>query len=143
MLADVDHFKRINDRYGHGAGDAALLTVVQRISATLRPYDLIGRYGGEEFLVIAPNCDLGLTQRLAERIREAVSGEGIELGNDNVPLTVSVGITLGTADSDPEFLVTVADSAMYQAKRNGRNRVELSMDLPDTETWEASFTEQS
>ena len=95
MLADVDHFKRINDRYGHGAGDAALLTVVQRISSTLRPYDLIGRYGGEEFLVIAPNCDLGLTQRLAERIREAVSSEGVELGNDNVPLTVSVGITLG------------------------------------------------
>jgi diguanylate cyclase (GGDEF)-like protein len=143
MLADVDHFKRINDRYGHGAGDAALLTVVQRISSTLRPYDLIGRYGGEEFLVIAPNCDLGLTQRLAERVREAVSSEGVELGNDNVPLTVSVGITLGTADSDPEFLVAVADSAMYQAKRKGRNRVELSMDLPDPETWEASFVEHS
>jgi len=143
MLADVDHFKRINDRYGHGAGDAALLTVVQRISSTLRPYDLIGRYGGEEFLVIAPNCDLGLTQRLAERIREAVNSEGVELGNDNVPLTVSVGITLGTADSDPEFLVAVADSAMYQAKRKGRNRVELSMDLPDPETWEASFVEHS
>jgi diguanylate cyclase (GGDEF)-like protein len=143
MLADVDHFKRINDRYGHGAGDAALLTVVQRISSTLRPYDLIGRYGGEEFLVIAPNCDLGLTQRLAERIREAVSSEGVELGNDNIPLTVSVGITLGTADSDPEFLVTVADSAMYQAKRNGRNRVELSMDLPNSETWEASFIDHS
>ena len=143
MLADVDHFKSINDRYGHGAGDAALLTVVQRISASLRPYDLIGRYGGEEFLVIAPNCDLALTQRLAERIREAVSGEGVELGNDNVPLTVSVGITLGTADSDPEFLVTVADSAMYQAKRNGRNRVELSMELPTRETWEASFIDHS
>jgi diguanylate cyclase (GGDEF)-like protein len=143
MLADVDHFKRINDRYGHGAGDAALLTVVQRISSTLRPYDLIGRYGGEEFLVIAPNCDLGLTQRLAERIRDAVSSDGVDLGNDNVPLTVSVGITLGTADSDPEFLVTVADSAMYQAKRNGRNRVEMSMELPNPETWEASFSDHS
>jgi diguanylate cyclase (GGDEF)-like protein len=140
MLADVDHFKRINDRYGHGAGDAALLSVVQRISSTLRPYDLIGRYGGEEFLVIAPGCDLSLTQKLAERIREAVSNEGVELGNDSIPLTVSVGITLGTADSDPEFLVTVADSAMYRAKRNGRNRVEISMDLPDSETWEASFS---
>ena len=140
MLADVDHFKRINDRYGHGAGDAALLSVVQRISSTLRPYDLIGRYGGEEFLVIAPGCDLSLTQKLAERIREAVNNEGVELGNDSIPLTVSVGITLGTADSDPEFLVTVADSAMYRAKRNGRNRVEISMDLPDSETWEASFS---
>lgn len=143
MLADVDHFKRINDRYGHGAGDAALLAVVQRISSTLRPYDLVGRYGGEEFLVVAPNCDLGLTQRLAERIREAISYEGVELGNDNVTLTVSVGITLGTADSDPEFLVAVADSAMYQAKRNGRNRVETSMELPDPEAREAAFIEQS
>jgi diguanylate cyclase (GGDEF)-like protein len=140
MLADVDHFKRINDRYGHGAGDAALLTVVQRISSTLRPYDLIGRYGGEEFLVIAPGCDLELTQKLAERIRDAVSDEGVELGNENVTLTVSVGITLGTADSDPEFLVAVADSAMYQAKRNGRNRVEISLELPAPETWEASFS---
>ena len=140
MLADVDHFKRINDRYGHGAGDAALLTVVQRISSMLRPYDLIGRYGGEEFLVIAPGCDLALTQKLAERIRDAVSGEGVDLGNDNVTLTVSVGLTLGTADSDPEFLVAVADAAMYQAKRNGRNRVEISMELPSEETWEPSFS---
>jgi diguanylate cyclase (GGDEF)-like protein len=84
-----------------------------------------------------------LTQRLAERIREAVSSDGVDLGNDNVPLTVSVGITLGTADSDPEFLVTVADSAMYQAKRNGRNRVELSMDLPNPPTWEPSFSDHS
>jgi diguanylate cyclase (GGDEF)-like protein len=143
MLADVDHFKRINDRYGHGAGDAALLTVVQRISSTLRPYDLIGRYGGEEFLVIAPGCDLALTQKLAERIRDAVSDEGVELGNDNITLTVSVGITLGTSDSDPEFLVAVADSAMYQAKRQGRNRVEISMELPTQESWEASVTDHS
>jgi diguanylate cyclase (GGDEF)-like protein len=143
MLADVDHFKRINDRYGHGAGDAALLSVVQRISSTLRPYDLIGRYGGEEFLVIAPGCDLALTQKLGERIRDAVSDEGVELGNDNITLTVSVGITLGTADSDPEFLVAVADSAMYQAKRQGRNRVEISLELPTQESWEASFTEHS
>ncbi len=143
MLADVDHFKRINDRYGHGAGDAALLTVVQRISSTLRPYDLIGRYGGEEFLVIAPGCDLALTQKLAERIRDAVSDEGVDLGNDNITLTVSVGVTLGTADSDPEFLVAVADSAMYQAKRNGRNRVEISLQLPDPEALEASFSNHS
>jgi diguanylate cyclase (GGDEF)-like protein len=143
MLADVDHFKRINDRYGHGAGDAALVTVVQRISATLRPYDLIGRYGGEEFLVIAPGCDLALTQKLAERIRAAVSDEGVELGHENVTLTVSLGITLGTADSDPEFLVAVADSAMYQAKRQGRNRAEISLALPTQEPVEASFSDHN
>jgi diguanylate cyclase (GGDEF)-like protein len=133
MVVDVDHFKRINDRFGHGAGDAALVTVVQRIAASLRPYDLVGRYGGEEFLVVAPGCDLELTQRLAERIRAAVSDEAVFLGNENMTLTVSLGITLGTAESDPEFLVAAADSAMYQAKWNGRNRVEASLEAPHPE----------
>src|SRR5581483_9753208 len=110
MLADVDHFKRINDHYGHGAGDAVLLTVVQRISSTLRPYDLVGRYGGEEFLIVAPGCDLELTQKLAERIRSAVGDVSVDLGSEKVTVTLSVGVTLGTSDSDPEFLVAAADS---------------------------------
>ena len=133
MLADVDHFKRINDHYGHGAGDAVLLTVVQRISSTLRPYDLVGRYGGEEFLIVAPSCDLELTQKLAERIRSAVGDVSVDLGSEKVKVTLSVGITLGTSDSDPEFLVAAADSGMYQAKRQGRNRVEASLDLSENE----------
>lgn len=133
MLADVDHFKRINDHYGHGAGDAVLLTVVQRISATLRPYDLVGRYGGEEFLIVAPGCDLELTQKLAERIRSAVGDVSIDLGSEKVKVTLSIGITLGTLDSDPEFLVAAADSGMYQAKRQGRNRVAASLELPENE----------
>jgi diguanylate cyclase (GGDEF)-like protein len=108
---------------------------VQRISSTLRPYDLVGRYGGEEFLIVAPGCDLEFTQKLAERIRSAVGDELIDLGSEKVTITLSLGITLGTADSDPEFLVAAADSAMYQAKRNGRNRVEAALELlePDTE----------
>jgi diguanylate cyclase (GGDEF)-like protein len=142
MLVDVDHFKRINDRFGHGAGDAALVTVVQRISSTLRPYDLIGRYGGEEFLVIAPGCDLELTKKLAERVLRAVSDESVDLGNSAVRLTLSLGATLGTADSDPEFLVDAADSAMYQAKRNGRNRVEISLERHQHEAIEASFDDR-
>src|SRR5437660_3103726 len=88
IVADVDHFKTINDQYGHGAGDAALVAVVQRISATLRPYDVIGRYGGEEFLIIAPGCDFGLTQKLAERIRAAVCDEPVDLGNESTSVTV-------------------------------------------------------
>ncbi len=143
MLADVDHFKRINDQHGHAAGDCALVTVVQRISSTLRSYDVIGRYGGEEFLVIAPGCDLELTQKLAERIRAAVCDEPVDLGNSTIKLTLSMGATLGTADSDPEFLVAVADSAMYQAKRNGRNRVEMSLELPEQEALESSFDPRS
>ena len=129
IVADVDHFKTINDHYGHGAGDAALVAVVQRISATLRPYDVIGRYGGEEFLIIAPGCDFGLTQKLAERVRSAVSDELVDLGNESVTITVSLGATLGSAESDPEFLVAVADAAMYEAKRNGRNRVETNRSI--------------
>jgi diguanylate cyclase (GGDEF)-like protein len=133
ILADVDHFKKINDRYGHAAGDAVLVGVVQRISSTLRKYDTVGRYGGEEFLIIAPGCDLELAERLAERIRAAVEEEPVDLGNENAPITLSLGVTLGTDTSDPEFLVTMADTAMYQAKRNGRNRLEISLKSPEQE----------
>ncbi len=130
ILADVDHFKKINDHYGHAAGDAVLVSVVQRIAATLRTYDIVGRYGGEEFLIIAPGCDLDLAEKLAERIRVAVGEAPVDLGTSNATVTLSLGVTLGSTSSDPEFLVTMADAAMYQAKRNGRNRVETSLELP-------------
>jgi diguanylate cyclase (GGDEF)-like protein len=130
LLADVDHFKKINDHFGHAAGDAVLVTVVQRISAVLRSYDAVGRYGGEEFLIIAPGCDLELAQKLAERISSAISDEAVDLGDHVAPVSVSVGVTLGTSASDPEFLVEQADTAMYQAKRQGRNRVETCLELP-------------
>jgi diguanylate cyclase (GGDEF)-like protein len=136
ILADVDHFKKINDRYGHGAGDAVLVTAMQRISSTLRSYDVVGRYGGEEFLIIAPGCDLELAQKLAERIRVAIGEQPIDLGEESTTITLSLGVTLGTAESDPEFLVALADTAMYQAKRNGRNRVEVSLELPELEPME-------
>ncbi|HEV2697823.1 MAG TPA: diguanylate cyclase [Terriglobales bacterium] len=138
ILADVDHFKRVNDHFGHASGDAVLVTVVQRIAATLRPYDLLGRYGGEEFLIIAPGCDLELAHKLAERVRAAVGDEPIDLGNQMATISLSLGVTLGTPDSDPEFLVAQADTAMYQAKRKGRNRVEVGLDLPEDEPLEAN-----
>jgi diguanylate cyclase (GGDEF)-like protein len=138
ILADVDHFKKINDRHGHGAGDAVLVAAMQRISSTLRSYDVVGRYGGEEFLIIAPGCDLELAQKLAERIRVAVGEQPIDLGDENTTITLSLGVTLGTAESDPEFLVALADTAMYQAKRKGRNRVEVGTELPDPEALEVS-----
>ena len=134
ILCDVDHFKKINDRYGHAAGDAVLVSVVQRITSVLRSYDSLGRYGGEEFLIIAPNCDLQIAQKLAERVRSIIAEEPMELGNATATVTLSVGVTLGTADSDPEFLVTQADTAMYHAKHKGRNSVELGLDLPETES---------
>ena len=136
ILADVDHFKKINDHHGHAAGDAVLVSVVQRIASVLRSYDALGRYGGEEFLIIAPNCDLVMAQKLAERIRIVIAEEAMDLGNDSAKVTVSMGVTLGTAESDPEFLVAQADTAMYTAKRNGRNRIEVGLNLPESETLE-------
>ena len=137
ILADVDHFKKINDRYGHGAGDSVLVTAMQRISSCLRSYDVVGRYGGEEFLIIAPGCDLELAQKLAERIRTAISEQPVDFGEESATITLSLGVTLGTAESDPEFLVALADTAMYQAKRNGRNRIEIGLEMPDAEELEA------
>jgi diguanylate cyclase (GGDEF)-like protein len=127
ILVDVDDFKKINDHFGHAAGDAVLVTAVQRIASTLRSYDIVGRYGGEEFLVVAPGCDLEVAKKLAERIRTAMGDEPIDLGYESTTVTASLGVTLGTPQSDPEFLVELADAAMYQAKRNGRNRVEVSL----------------
>ena len=138
ILADVDHFKKINDRFGHGAGDAVLVAAMQRISSALRIYDVVGRYGGEEFLVIAPGCDLDLAEKLAERIRVAVSETPVDIGDETASITMSLGVTLGTSESDPEFLVALADTAMYQAKRKGRNRVEVGTELPDPEAMEVS-----
>ncbi len=136
ILADVDHFKKINDHYGHGAGDAVLVSVVQRISSVLRSYDTLGRYGGEEFLIIAPNCDLDMAQKLAERIRSVINDEQVDLGEHTANVSLSMGVTLGTVESDPEFLVAQADSAMYLAKRNGRNRIEVGLELMATDNLE-------
>jgi two-component system cell cycle response regulator len=136
ILADLDHFKRINDHYGHAAGDTVLVAAVQRITSMLRSYDSLGRYGGEEFLLIAPGCDLDLAQKLAERIRTAIGDETIDLGEDAIKVSVSLGVTLGTADSDPEFLVALADAALYRAKHNGRDRVEIGLELPEDEAIE-------
>lgn len=140
ILVDLDHFKKINDHFGHAAGDTVLVTAVQRISSILRSYDSLGRYGGEEFLLIAPGCDLQLAQKLAERIRAVIGDEAIDLGEQSTPVSISVGVTLGTADSDPEFLVALADTALYRAKRNGRNRVEVGLELPEDEALEVRST---
>ena len=110
-----------------------LVAAVQRITSMLRSYDSLGRYGGEEFLLIAPGCDLDLAQKLAERIRTAIGDETIDLGEDAIKVSVSLGVTLGTADSDPEFLVALADAALYRAKHNGRDRVEIGLELPEDE----------
>lgn len=127
IMADVDHFKAINDRYGHVAGDAVLREVAKRLRIALRSSDLVGRYGGEEFVVLVPACDIRQALAMAERIRQSVSASPIEVPGASVQTTISVGVA-GTDDMDvAEELLKRADQALYRAKHAGRNKVELAV----------------
>lgn len=124
-LIDVDHFKKVNDTYGHLAGDRILKSVVKRISSLLRPYDVIGRYGGEEFLLVLPNCSESQASDIAERLRHGVMVSPVACAPASIPVTISIGITVTTmsGSQEPEQLIHLADEAVYQAKQAGRNRV--------------------
>ncbi len=127
IMIDVDHFKAINDSRGHGAGDAVLRIIASGIAAVVRPYDSVGRCGGEEFLIVAPGCDLAETWELAERVRSHVAGCSIIVGGASVQVSLSLGVAIGETSADIEKLLHAADTALYQAKNAGRNRVEPSM----------------
>jgi two-component system cell cycle response regulator len=125
IMADLDHFKRVNDTYGHLAGDSVLREAARRMQACVRAYDYVGRYGGEEFLIVLPGTSAGHAVQLAERLRMAVSSEPIVAGSDPLNVTASLGVTATEhADAVPETLIRVADDALYRAKEAGRNRVE-------------------
>jgi len=135
VMADIDHFKLINDTHGHPAGDAVLCEVARRMLAAVRPYDSIGRYGGEEFMIVVPGCDAEGVRLQAERLRAAIRSETIGLAGGGVSTTVSLGAaaTSSPRASEWESLRRSADAALYQAKRNGRDRVEVSLDFsPDS-----------
>ncbi len=125
LLLDVDLFKSVNDAHGHLAGDEVLREVARRMSVSLRPYDFVGRFGGEEFLVIAPQCDAAAALQLGERLRAAIASAPIKLDPAEVRVTISVGAaSSATNDScEPDALLRAADAALYSAKRAGRNRV--------------------
>jgi diguanylate cyclase (GGDEF)-like protein len=126
VLADLDHFKHINDTYGHLAGDAVLRETARRMRDAIRPYDSIGRYGGEEFLLVLSNCDTSGAVAIADRLLQAVRKDTIVLAEGTVSVTLSAGVATSGTVQDPETLVGAADAALYRAKRGGRNRIEVA-----------------
>jgi two-component system cell cycle response regulator len=127
-IADLDHFKRINDTFGHMVGDAALCEAVSRMRPLLRPYDAIGRYGGEEFLIVLPGCTAQDALKLAERLRIGIGQEPIEVPGGSIDVTSSLGVAASDAIVIPDAtaLIRAADAALYRAKAGGRNCVELA-----------------
>ena len=128
VMADIDRFKCINDNHGHLAGDAVLREISRRMKVAVRQYDSVGRYGGEEFLIVVPGSDLGNSVALAERLRRTVEDNPFVTPEATLGITCSFGVAwadrIGSLTLDQ--LLTGADSALYRAKRNGRNRVETT-----------------
>ena len=127
MIADLDHFKQVNDTFGHPTGDAVLQEAARRMRSSLRPYDRIGRYGGEEFLITAPGCSLEDALIIAERIRSAICKHPVDSQSGEIPMTASLGVAIGTrfAPRGANALIAAADEALYRAKKAGRNRAEF------------------
>ncbi|HYT91896.1 MAG TPA: diguanylate cyclase [Gemmataceae bacterium] len=124
IMADIDHFKLVNDTHGHLIGDEVLRQVAQRLLAVLRPYDTVGRYGGEEFLIVLPGCDLETTMTLAERLRRSVAAEPVTWEGGCVHVTLSLGVDAWDREGgNLAALLGSADEALYHAKHAGRNRV--------------------
>jgi two-component system cell cycle response regulator len=132
ILADFDYLKRVNDTHGQPAGDAVLREAGRRMQESLRVYDSVGRYGGEEFLVVSPGCGLAEVAEQAERLRRAVGGTPIHVpGGGNIVATMSLGVaTISPETEQQEDLLRAAHEALQAAKRKGRNRVEISSQIP-------------
>ena len=129
VMLDVDHFKSVNDTYGHLCGDVVLQEVVRRVNSTVRAYDTVGRYGGEEFLIVAPLSGAEGVLRLSERIRLAIEEKPIATEAGEISVTVSLGLAVSseTAYLDSKMLLSTADEALYRAKAEGRNRSEMGI----------------
>ena len=126
VLADIDHFKRINDIHGHQTGDAVLHEIAQRLRAALRSYDYLGRYGGEEFMIVMPGLSQEDSLARIAQVHHAVGNDPVVYNNVAVPVTCSLGIAWLEQGHNLESLVHLADRALYSAKANGRNRVETA-----------------
>jgi two-component system cell cycle response regulator len=125
LFADLDFFKRINDSYGHLIGDDVLRNAAEKMSNAVREYDQVGRYGGDEFLVVLPNCATGAAREVAERVRQNIGDEPIVIAPVRVDITACIGVSQWHSGQSTNDLLQRADVAMYRAKQNGRNRVEV------------------
>lgn len=127
IMIDVDHFKRINDEFGHAAGDAVLRVVGSTLATNVRRYDLAARHGGDEFIVYLPNTDLDVARTVAERIRRAIAAGSCDVGGGHIAsVTVSLGVASIRGGEDRDSLIKRADEALYEAKVSGRNRTRLA-----------------
>jgi diguanylate cyclase (GGDEF)-like protein len=127
LMIDIDHFKQVNDKLGHQSGDVVLREVARRLASAMRPYDVIGRYGGEEFVAVA-GLDRAQASEYAERLRNSVVSSPIDALGSALSVSVSMGVAVADPTQPCELtrLIGIADDAMYSAKRNGRNRVEIA-----------------
>jgi len=121
FLSDVDDFKAVNDQLGHAAGDAVLRAVATRLRGAVREGDEVGRWGGDEFVVICPGASANAVTRIATHVADAVASEAVTLGGQSVQLSVSIGCAVSTTD-DAAGLIAAADEAMYRTKVGGRTR---------------------
>ncbi len=128
LLGDLDHFKEVNDTYGHVVGDEVLREVARRLVGAVRSYDFVGRYGGEEFLVVLSNCEAGAALVRAEEIRKAIAGNPVKTTRGPLPVTMSLGALTSqfVADKTVEEILHLADLALYEAKAAGRNCVKIA-----------------
>jgi len=130
LMGDLDHFKKVNDTYGHVAGDAVLVDVAERMRKNIRLYDSIGRYGGEEFLLVLPGCTEDEAFQIANRILKNIQSHPVQFQGNSIPVTISLGLAFNKVGERSEQidLVQAADTALYQAKQNGRNRAAIAND---------------
>jgi len=126
VMIDIDHFKKVNDTFGHDVGDVVLKMVASTMSAAMRSYDFLARWGGEEFIALLPSCDAANAARIANRLRRLVAHASHDLNRDTIRATISVGVYLCGKGDTPASAVKQADRMLYESKQNGRNRVTVS-----------------
>lgn len=132
LIIDIDHFKDVNDRFGHTIGDAVLKTVADTLTHVLRPQDIVGRWGGDEFLMVVKGTDTQALEKIAERCRKLIETSGVLAGEERIPVTVSVGGTVLERGKSAQSAFDQADSLLYLSKSRGRNRtVVAALDSPN------------